>query len=346
MADDRSHAEQRGLFGSRHAISSPIAVTFTPPRSVHEFGGTTMGTSWTVRAVTETAMDGTAAGRAVEQRLVSLVAQLSHWDSDSAVSRFNRAAGGQWVPLPEDLCRVLGGALELARDTGGAFDPTAGALVAAWGFGPRAAPRDAVPSPAQIARALERSGWSRIEFDAQHARARQPGGIQLDLSGIAKGYAVDQVAAVLRRFGVTDCLVEIGGELLGIGLRPDFRPWQVAIATPGSLRVERPPIVALSGRAIATSGDQWHAWTLDGHRYSHTIDPRIGRPVDDALACVTVLHEECMHADALATALLVLGPEAGLAYAREKRVCAAFALREADGSETLRVTEGFRKLLQ
>lgn len=305
-----------------------------------------MGTSWTVTAVTGATVETEMLRQAVERRLESLVAQLSHWDPDSALSRFNRAAGGQWISLPDDLCRVLEYGLALARETDGAFDPAAGALVAAWGFGPHATTPRALPSRGEIDTARRCSGWSRIDFDARHARARQPGGIQLDLSGIAKGYAVDEVAAVLRRFGVTDCLVEIGGELLGSGRRPDFRPWQVAIATPCSLRVERPPIVALSGRAIATSGDQWHAWTLDGNRYSHTIDPRIGRPVDDAVACVTVLHEECMRADALATALLVLGPEAGPAYAREKRLCAAFALREADGSETLRVTEGFRRLLQ
>jgi thiamine biosynthesis lipoprotein len=334
------------VFGSRHAISPAITVAFAPPRLVREFGGATMGTSWTVTAVTDAAFEPGPLRQAVERRLEQLVAQLSHWDSDSALSRFNRAAGGQWVPLPDDLCRVLGCALALARETGGAFDPAAGALVATWGFGPRAAPRGALPSPAQIERARQRSGWTRIEFDAQRARARQPGGIELDLSGIAKGYAVDQVAAVLRRFGIPDCLVEIGGELLGVGRRADGRPWQVAIATPASLRAPRPPIVALSGQAIATSGDQWHAWTIDGRRYAHTIDPRTGRPVDDALACVTVLHDECMRADALATALLVLGPEAGLAFARQRKLRAAFALREQDGRESIRVTGEFEELLQ
>lgn len=339
------------MFSSRHALAPEIAVDFAPARLVRErlvreLGGTTMGTSWSVSAVTDAAFDATALRPAIEGRLQELVAQLSHWDPDSSLSRFNRAAAGQWVSLPDDLCRVLGCASELVRATGGAFDPAAGALVAAWGFGPQAAPRGVLPSPARIEAALRHSGWTRIEFDVQRARARQPGGIELDLSGIAKGYAVDQIAAVLRRFGIVDGLVEIGGELLGVGRHADGRPWQVAIATPASLRAPRPPIVELSGRAIATSGDQWHAWMLDGRRYSHTIDPRSGRPVDDTLACVTVLHEECMQADALATALLVLGPQAGLSFARQRGLCAAFTLRERDGRETLRVTDGFGEWLR
>ena len=339
------------------AGSAPaVDVRFAPPRLVHELDGLTMGTSWRMTLVGPPGLRLDALRRAVDSRLDTLIAQLSHWEPDSAISRFNQAAAGQWVALPDDLCHVLACGLAVARVSEGAFDPTIGALVAEWGFGPharyatpaaRAAGLAALPTSQAIEAARQRSGWQKVTFDPQGARARQAGGLLLDLSGIAKGYAVDQLALLVRNAGVTDCLVEIGGELSGFGQRPDRRPWQVAIATPGTLTAAEPPRVALSGLAIASSGDHWQAWTLDGRRYSHTIDPRSGRPVSEALAGVTVLHEQCMWADALATALLVLGPEAGMDFAQRYGLRAAFSQRDASrGDEFLRVTAGFHACLQ
>lgn len=335
------------MFRVRHAVSPPIRAAFAPPRVAHELDGETMGTRWSVVLVAEPAFALAPVRAALERVLDGIVAQMSHWEPGSDLSRFNRSAGDAWMELPEELCRVLACALRIADETSGAFDPAVGALVALWGFGPRGAgPRRTLPSADEVARARGRGGWRSIRFDPAARRASRPGGVELDFSGIAKGYAVDQVAGALAALGIADFLVEIGGELRARGCRSDGRPWQVAIATPGSLRAARPPILALRDRAVATSGDRWHAWTLDGRRYSHTIDPRSGWPVPDTLASVTVVHDECMQADALATALSVLGADEGLAFARRRGLCAAFALREPGGGESLRMTDGFGELLR
>jgi thiamine biosynthesis lipoprotein len=151
----------------------------------------------------------------------------------------------------------------------------------------------------------------------------QPGGIALDLSGIAKGFAVDQVARSLQTLALQDFLIDIGGELYGSGQRPDGLPWRVTLPHQGTL--------SLNGLAVATSGDAWHAWEQAGRRYSHTLDPRSGAPVAHSLSSVTVVHTSCMNADALATAVLVLGPEDGIAFANEQGLALQLVLRGAHG---------------
>jgi thiamine biosynthesis lipoprotein len=257
---------------------------------------------------------------------------MSTWIADSDISRFNRAAPASWIEIPDDFRRVLHHALTLSQETGGAFDPTIGALVDSWGFGPSGRQGEA-PIENGVADAAQ--GWSRLKLSG--ARALQPGGIQLDLSGIAKGYAVDRVAEMLERKGLHDCLVEIGGELRGAGVKPDGSPWWVELES-------MPPIlatvVALHGLSVATSGDGQRYFIHEGRRMSHTIDPQTGRPISDRLASVTVLHRRCMHADALATALTVMGPERGLAYAEAQRLAARFVLRTSESYEE-RVTPTF-----
>lgn len=282
-----------------------------------------MGTSWSILLAAAEPPAGLA--RQVQGLLDGFVAELSHWDRASQLSAFNDAPAGRWLSVPSRFYHVLAAAIALARETGGAFDPTIGALVDLWGFGPAPAPATA-PAPAAIEAAQARSGWERLEMDALGSRLRQPGGLRLDLSGIAKGLAVDEVAALLESFGLRAFLVEIGGELLGKGLRPDGLPWWVDIEAPPASAL-MPTRVALHGLSIATSGDYRRYFEEDGARYAHTLDPRSGRPSDNKLASVTVLHERCMMADALATAITVLGPEEGLAFADRKGVAALLIAR-------------------
>lgn len=282
--------------------------------------GETMGTTWSVQCVARP--DAAALRVCVERVLDGVIGEMSTWVADSDISRFNRAAAGTWHALPEDFSRVLRCALEVRDLSGGAYDPTIGALVDLWGFGPHGAPR--VPDAAAIAQAKEKCGGVRLD----DARACQPGGVRLDLSGIAKGFAVDKVSAALAARGITDHLVEIGGELRGHGVKPDGSPWWVALEGSDT-------VVALHDLAIATSGDSHRAFQHDGKRLSHTIDPRTGYPVPDDLACVTVLHRNCMTADAFATALLVLGASDGLALARRMNVAARFVRRTANGLDEI-----------
>lgn len=296
--------------------------------------GSTMGTHWTVKLVAPHGYVRAPLWAAIQARLDALVEQMSTWDPHSALSRYNTAAPGSRHRLPADCAAVLERALQLAQDSGGAYDPAIGALVDLWGFGP-APRRQAPPEGSQIAALLAQSGWSRLRFDAATRELEQPGGLRLDLSSIAKGYAVDTIADELRQQGRRHFLVEIGGELYGEGCKPDGQPWWVALEAPpaaAAMQLPEPLVAALDGLAVATSGDYRQGFEHARRRYSHTLDPRSGRPVEHGLASVTVLHRRCIDADALATALMVLGPVDGPAYAQRQDIAARFLYRDATTS--------------
>ena len=306
---------------------------------LQQLTGTSMGTHWQVRVRNPAFVPLEHIRSAIEAELEQVVRHMSHWEGDSALSRFNHASADSWHALPDDLSHVLHAGLHWAQRSGGAFDPTLGQLVAAWGFGPHA-PSDPThwrpASPASIQQAQASSGWQRL----QHCPKRgwhQSGGLHLDLSGIAKGYAVDAVLQRLHALGLPHCLVEIGGELRASGQRSAGQPWRVAIAPvpqaagalPNTAPNAPPEALALRDWAIATSGDLYHTHHWQGRSYSHTLDARSGQPIAHDLASVSVLHPECMHADALATLLTVLGPEAGLAFAEQHDIAARLASASA-----------------
>lgn len=275
-----------------HRRSSNAAVT--------RLSGETMGTSWSVLAVGATSH----LRDEIERVLARVVADMSHWEATSALSRFNASAVGQWQALPAGFAHVLAVALEIAETSGGAFDPAMGRLADLWGFGP-AGPAG-FPLDRDLAAILGQSGRRWIEQD--RANARRLSDATLDFSGIAKGYAVDAVAAVLLGLELNDFLVEIGGELRGQGIRPDGQPWWVDLEQPAGFQTA-PLRIALHDLSVATSGDTQRAFEHDGRRYSHTLDPRTGRPIANGVVSVSVLHASCMMADAWATALTVLGAE-------------------------------------
>lgn len=294
-----------------------------------------MGTSWSVKLALPEAVRIASVLETVERQLGVVVEQMSGWLPSSDLSRFNRAPVGRWISLPAEFFAVLDHAVALAEETAGAFDPTLGNLVALWGFGPE--PVSTLPPPqAVVTAALARSGWRRLELDRRNRRARKSAAISLDLSGIAKGFAVDLICDHLRELPLPGFLVEIGGELRGEGVKPDGLPWWVALEQPLSLGIDphnddTADIVALHHLAVATSGDYRRFFDSMGRRYCHTIDPRTGCSVTNGLAAVTVLHAGCMQADALATALSVLGAREGMAYARRHQVAARFISRGNSG---------------
>jgi FAD:protein FMN transferase len=296
--------------------------------AIVSLAGETMGTSWSARVVEPP--QGLRA--ALEERIAAVldrvVAQMSHWEPESEISRFNRSTPGTWQRLPPEFCRVLSASLDVAVRSGGAFDPAMGELVDLWGFGP-SGPRSGMPTDAEVENASASAGRKHLELDELLLRARRTGRLSLDLSGIAKGYAVDAVADHLHALGLQDFLIEIGGELRGEGIKPDGQPWWVDVeVVPGaSLPLTR---AALHGLAVATSGDYRRHFEQDGRRYAHTLDPRTGRPLDNGVASVTVLHARCMLADAWATALAVLGPDQGLAVAAGEGLAMHMVVRDDD----------------
>ncbi|WP_043517854.1 FAD:protein FMN transferase [Achromobacter arsenitoxydans] len=287
--------------------------------------GATMGTTWSARMALPAGLAEASARQAVQAALDEVVAQMSTWEADSDITRYNQAGPG-WQAIPAEFFHVLRHALLLADDSGGAYDPTVGPLVNAWGFGPHQRAFEP-PSPAAIEAARARCGWQRVALDEAGQAVHQPGGVYLDLSSIAKGYGVDRAAMALDALGVANYLVEVGGELRARGKRPDGHAWRVAIEVPDASD-DHALALPLNDYSIATSGDyRRHAGAGDA-RYAHTIDPRTGQPVRNQVASVTVLHRGCMQADALATVLTVLGETDGLAYARRHDLAALFILRE------------------
>jgi thiamine biosynthesis lipoprotein len=290
-----------------------------------------MGTTWSLRFDNPRMIALDAVRASVQGALDRVVSQMSTWEPDSAISRFNRSDVGSWHVLEPQFNEVLASALEWAAASDGAIDPSIGKLIALWGFGAHADTSHAPPSPAALDRARHSVGWQRLAHDAATCSLLQPGGVSLDLSGIAKGFAVDHAAAGLRSLGLSDFLVEVGGELLAVGRRPDGDPWQVVVETlPGTTLP-----VMLADMAVATSGDRWHVREHQGRRWSHTLDPRTGNPCNHSLASVTVLHRSCMQADAIATVLTVLGPQEGLAFAQRHGIAALLVCRDAEGPTLL-----------
>ncbi|MCW5604219.1 MAG: FAD:protein FMN transferase [Burkholderiales bacterium] len=318
---------------------------------VHRLEGLTMGTSWRVDAVGAVGAPIVSWRQIIEKELDRIIVQMSNWLPDSDISRFNAAAANSWHTLPAEFCEVLDCALRVAEASNGAFDPTVGKLVEQWGFGPGmryGSAGFAPPAEQIIAQARASAGWRRLRYDAASRRLMQPGGASLDFSGIAKGYAVDRVTLALRGTGVTHCLVEIGGELRGHGVKPDGQPWWVALESPAPETGHELPStrIALHGLSVATSGDyRRYFMTASGLRQPHTLDPRTGEPVRNMLASVSVLHEQCLWADAWATALTVLGPVQGLALARRQNLAALFILRREDGGFTEHVSPTLQDMM-
>ena len=301
----------------------------------HSLDGQTMGTSYRVVARCPLALDPAR----IEAVLSGVNASMSTWDDDSEVSRFNASPVGEWMALSAPFTQVLGTALTLSAMSDGAFDVTVGALVDVWGFGPVAARE--WPDGAEIEAALARTGFRHLELSGN--RLRRTGDVRIDLSAIAKGYGVDAVAADVAGQGCTDYLVEIGGEVRVRGQSPRSEPWRLGIEAPDeSGSAHR--VFTLNEGAIATSGDYRNFFARDGKRYSHTIDPRLGMPVEHALASATVVHPSAMWADGYSTLIAVLGPEAGFAFAESRDLAAYLLVRREDRLEP-RVTTAMAALL-
>ena len=330
-------------FGQRLSGYAPApGPRAADPAQLQTLQGETMGTRWQLRFANPDMLPLAAVRATVQAQLDLVIAQMSHWAPESLISRFNAAAAGAHFVLPPEFAQVLQAGLAWARASDGAFDPAAGRLVAAWGFGPHAA-ADLPPSDAHLLALQQAPSWRDLQLSpaAVNPEANgaslgtdgpvtltQPGGLWLDFSGIAKGFAVDLVSQALQALGIAHSLVDIGGELRATGTRPDGQPWRVQLddgpgeAPATNTSPQTAPVLALHNLAIATSGSRWHHHRRGEQVWNHTVDPRTGLASMSPLRAVSVLHGSCMQADALATTLWVLGPTAGLAFAQAHGVAA------------------------
>ena len=290
--------------------------------------GPTMATRWSVLCDIDPALEQTVLHRALAAAVEQVDQQMSPWKPDSDLSRLNRAAPEAWVALPPEIMTVLARALEVARQSGGAFDPTVGALVDAWGFGAARGAPDAAAIRAAT-QAMHRPTYQNLELEPANGRARKHAPLQVDLCGIAKGYAVDRMIDVLKQHGVAHALAALDGELRALGGQADGQPWAVALESPTPGQRSAHGVLELQDLAVATSGDYRHFVQVGADRLAHTMDARRATPVRNDVASVTVLAPEGMSADAWATALLVAGGDHGLALAQRLGLEVLFLVRRA-----------------
>ena len=327
------------LLGMAIFVYMQSAQRAESPESVR-FSGFTMGTTYSVQlAHLPQGLLLADVQAEVERVLVEVNQQMSTYVADSELSLLNQAATETSLPLSAPLFKVLSAAQQLSQLSDGAFDMTVGPLVNLWGFGPDG--ERTPPSAEAIAQAREGVGsqWVALDQQAQTLRKQRPS-ISIDLSAIAKGYGVDAVADYLLSIGIAQALVDIGGELKALGLKPSGVPWRVAIEQPTPGRREVQTTIALTDMGIATSGDYRNYYEVDGIRYSHTIDPRTAQPISHSVASVSVLHPSVMWADGWATTLMVLGYEAGLALAEANALAVLFIVKTEQGFE-LKMSSAF-----
>ncbi len=306
--------------------SSDPAVT--PGRTT--LNGPTMGTRWSVTLDAPPSLNLVALQADLAAAVQRVDEQMSPWKPDSDLVRFNHAPVNEWVPLSGEILEVLDTGLQVQRLSGGAFSPCVGALVDAWGFG--AARQEPDPQAIRLARqATPPATQDSLDIDQPTGRARKRMPCQIDLCGIAKGYAVDRMVQVLQSHGVAHALAALDGELRALGHQANGSPWSVAVEYPDTGRRSVHGVLALSDLAVATSGDYRHYLDVGGTRLAHTMDPRRSAPVNNAIASVTVLAPTCMQADAWATALLVTGLEEGMALAQRMGIEVLFMVRRPQG---------------
>jgi len=302
------------------------------PNQLITIAGTTMGTSYHIKLAPGPGekIDPVTIKSKIDARLSVIDTEMSTYKEQSDVSQVSRAAADVWVPVADETMTVLTEAQEISRISDGCFDITVGKLVNLWGFGPTLNLKD-MPARGEIEQLLSLVGYQKLELQASPPQVKKSDAdITIDLSAIAKGYAVDAVARLLLDAHQLNFLVEIGGEIITHGYKEHDKPWVIGIESPQANQRSIRKRLYLQDVAMATSGDYRNYFERDGIRYSHTIDPTTGYPIKHTLASVTVIEDSCMRADALATAIMVMGPKKGLAFANRHQLAIFMLVKQND----------------
>lgn len=303
-------------------------VPSSAPLQRYSLNGATMGTRYTAVFYGRAGCDAVAIGASLFAAVDQVDCQMSSWNPASDLCRINAAPVHTWLDIPPELALVIDTGLQVGRESRGAFDIGVGALVEAWGFGPSRLAVSTIPAAPYGTGHV--AGAASLEMDRQGGRIRKLAPVRIDLSGIAKGYGVDQLAACLDGYGIASYLVGIDGEMRARGSKPGGAAWTVAIEKASYGVREAAGAMALADEAIASSGDYRHWVDIGARRYSHTMNPALQQPSSNRLAGVTVLGPTCMLADAWATALMVLGERDGVSMARARGMEALFTLRDGE----------------
>ncbi len=310
----------------------------------YAFNGKIMGTTYNVSLVFERSQSDVFVDELhgeVKSVLDLIDTSMSTYKKQSDVSRFNQLSVGESIDISKETASVLALSQEIHKKTEGYFDPTVGPLVNLWGFGPSAL-SPGLPSQRSLLEAKDSVGIDKLELLGGKLTKRAE--VELDFSAIAKGYAADQVASRLLGLGVTNLMVEIGGEVVAKGVNSRGTKWVLGIEKPEKSSRSVYTAVGISGVAMATSGDYRNYRMIEGQEYSHTIDPILAKPVKTKLASVTVIADTCAEADALATALMAMGDQRAIEYADEHQLRAYFIVRHKDEFVS-RSSERFKQYL-
>jgi thiamine biosynthesis lipoprotein len=304
--------------------------------------GFTMGTTYQVTFEKKT-LEAQQLKNEIDSRLNVINQLMSTYIDDSELSLFNQSDSTNCQTLSQDTLYVIKNALAISKQTNGKFDVTLAPLIEAWGFDKKNT-NDSVPSQESIRLLLNKIGYSKI-IVGNDCVAKQSKDVSVNLSAIAKGYAVDEIAKLLERKKIAHYLVEIGGEIANKGHNASGVSWRLAIESASTEKRSIQRVFAPKGLGVATSGDYRNYFEKDGKRFSHTIDPTTGYPISHQLASVTVLHKETMLADAIATAMMVMGPEASLEYADRHQLAIFMLVKNKQGYEEI-YSQAFKAYLQ
>lgn len=282
----------------------------------------------------------------IKEELQRINDEMSVFESDSEISRINNDDTGEWIDISPEMSEVLKDAYLTYTESNGYFDPTVGKLIDLWGFGTSRNTKR-VPDDEKITEALKSTGYNKLRFNNDFTQVKKNNpDLKIYLSALAKGYGVDRIARLLQDNGYTDFIVEIGGEVKARGNRnPESKGWNVAVVQPNTQTNDNAYIVGLKNFSVATSGDYRNFFYYKDKRYSHTISPKNGYPVEHSLASATVFHESCMHADALATAIMAMGEKKGLAFANNNKLAVVLFVREDDNTFKALLSAEAKKLL-
>jgi thiamine biosynthesis lipoprotein len=306
------------------------ACSDTDLQATIKLQGSTMGTQYHITLVRPNNTNNSELKKQVDDLLVEINQQMSTYIPSSEISQFNQTKQQDWFPVSSDFAHVVSSAQDVSKRTDGAFDITVAPLIDLWGFG--AKERLVTPSDLQVVNTLQNTGYQLLEVRlSPPALRKQNSELRIDLSAIAKGFAVDKIAKLLDQKGYIDYLVEIGGEIRNRGFNQKGKPWQIGIETPDHEDWRVNKTLLSSNLAVATSGDYRNFFIKEGVRYSHTINPVAGKPVTNSLASITILHKSTMMADAYATAFMVMGDEKGKAFAKANGLRVNMISRKASG---------------
>ena len=324
------------------AVSLLTALTgcwFSEP--VEEFGGPTMGSTYTVKYVrSKDSPSVESLKRETDAILAEVDVQMSTYRDDSAIEQFNQAPAGTCQAMPDGVLELVDAGRLLHEQSQGALDLTLEPLLNLWGFGPKAR-AEKVPTAEQLVAARARVGMQHLRRDGQQLCKEVD--VQVDFNSVAAGYAVDKLVQRFTELGVTSYMVEVTGELKAAGKKPDGQPWRIGLEAPQDGQRVAQRVLAVDGYGISTSGDYRNYFEEEGQRYSHTLDPLTGAPITHKLAAVTVADKSTLRADGLSTVLMVMGTERGLAFAERMGIAAFFVTRDGDAFVT-QTTQAFEQL--